>query len=77
MSVNTALWVGCIFGALTYGWILPWVGDKLGMKKKKAWPQMPCELCAFNPPSSRDGKPCSVCPASAVYRDGEADRVAR
>ena len=27
----------------------------------------------YNPPSSRDGKPCSVCPASAVYRDGEAE----
>lgn len=24
---------------------------------------MPCALCRFNPPSSRDGKPCSYCPA--------------
>ena len=36
-------------------------------------PQTPCDLCMYNPPSSRDGKPCCVCPASAVYRDGEAE----
>ena len=24
----------------------------------------PCGLCAYNPPSSMDGKPCCVCPAS-------------
>ena len=23
----------------------------------------PCDLCRFNPPSSGDGKPCSMCPA--------------
>lgn len=23
----------------------------------------PCDLCAFNPASSLDGKPCSLCPA--------------
>lgn len=53
------------------------VGDKLGMKKrkrtslykKKGSPQTPCDLCMYNPPSSFDGKPCSMCPASAVYRD--------
>lgn len=26
--------------------------------------KMPCDLCAFNPPSSADGKPCSMCPAT-------------
>lgn len=26
----------------------------------------PCDLCRYNPPSSRDGKPCGMCPASAV-----------
>ena len=31
--------------------------------------QTPCDLCRHNPPSSFDGKPCSMCPASAVYRD--------
>ena len=25
----------------------------------------PCDVCLFNPPSSRDGKPCPVCPAQA------------
>ena len=24
----------------------------------------PCDVCAYNPPSSGDGKPCSMCPAS-------------
>lgn len=23
----------------------------------------PCDVCAYNPPSSGDGKPCSICPA--------------
>lgn len=23
----------------------------------------PCDVCAYNPPSSGDGKPCSMCPA--------------
>ncbi len=25
----------------------------------------PCDVCKFNPPSSGDGKPCTVCPAQA------------
>ena len=25
--------------------------------------QSPCDLCRYNPPSSTDGKPCSMCPA--------------
>ena len=28
----------------------------------------PCILCRFNPPSSSDGKPCSMCPAEAALR---------
>lgn len=24
----------------------------------------PCGLCAYNPPSSMDGKPCCACPAN-------------
>lgn len=24
----------------------------------------PCDVCEYNPPSSGDGKPCSMCPAS-------------
>lgn len=26
----------------------------------------PCDLCAYNPPSSLGGKPCFACPASGV-----------
>lgn len=33
-------------------------------------PLTPCDLCGHNPPSSRDGKPCCMCPASAVMREG-------
>lgn len=28
----------------------------------------PCDLCMYNPPSSMDGKPCSICPACAIPR---------
>lgn len=24
----------------------------------------PCEFCRYNPPSSTDGKPCCMCPAT-------------
>lgn len=27
--------------------------------------ESPCDLCKYNPPSSGDGKPCSMCPACA------------
>lgn len=27
--------------------------------------QTPCDLCKYDPPSSGDGKPCSMCPAAA------------
>lgn len=30
----------------------------------------PCDVCQFNPPSSTDGKPCSVCPAQAKMKGG-------
>lgn len=26
-------------------------------------PLTPCDLCLFDPPSSGDGKPCTMCPA--------------
>ena len=26
-------------------------------------PTSPCDLCRYNPPSSCDGKPCTMCPA--------------
>lgn len=27
--------------------------------------RMPCDLCAYGPPSSTDGKPCTMCPATS------------
>ena len=26
----------------------------------------PCNFCVYNPPSSGDGKPCTMCPAQAI-----------
>jgi hypothetical protein len=31
----------------------------------------PCDCCQFSPPSSTDGKPCSVCPAQAKMEGDE------
>lgn len=33
----------------------------------------PCSFCRYNPPSSGDGKPCTMCPASAKEVQDEAD----
>ena len=33
--------------------------------KERAERKSPCDLCAYNPPSSCDGKPCTMCPACA------------
>lgn len=29
----------------------------------------PCDLCAYNPPSSLDGKDCCMCPATPLPED--------
>lgn len=26
-------------------------------------PKSPCDVCRYNPPSSTNGKPCTMCPA--------------
>lgn len=31
----------------------------------------PCDLCRYNPPSSGDGKPCSMCPACAEVTNND------
>lgn len=31
----------------------------------------PCDLCRFNPPSSGDGKPCTMCVAEGRAEDGK------
>lgn len=43
----------------------------------KARDEGPCGLCRFNPPSSCDGKPCTMCPAQAAQEGGphEANAV--
>jgi hypothetical protein len=28
----------------------------------------PCDVCIYNPPSSLDGKPCTMCPACGADR---------
>lgn len=33
----------------------------------------PCDLCAYNPPSSFDGKPCAMCPATPMTEGGEEE----
>ena len=33
----------------------------------------PCTFCRFNPPSSCDGKPCSMCPAEAAPKEARND----
>ena len=34
----------------------------------------PCDFCRYNPPSSTDGKPCCMCPATP-YQKGGKDEV--
>lgn len=43
--------------------------EKQGYRKQSEL--IPCDCCRFNPPSSTDGKPCSVCPAQAKMKGGE------
>lgn len=33
----------------------------------------PCDLCAYNPPSSFGGKPCAMCPATSLPEEGEEE----
>ena len=42
-------------------------GIKKGMAMAKA--QTPCDVCRFNPPSSADGKPCTMCPAEPSHAE--------
>ena len=38
------------------------------LEKQMQEPKYPCDLCRYNPPSSCDGKPCTMCPAQATER---------
>ena len=35
--------------------------------------QTVCDLCRFNPPSSTDGKPCTMCPAETIDMRGDTN----
>lgn len=41
------------------------------LEREQNEPKTPCDLCAYNPPSSGDGKPCSMCPAMPVEDTNE------
>ena len=32
---------------------------------------IPCDVCRYSPPSSGDGKPCTICPAEGARMDGD------
>ena len=38
-------------------------------------PKTPCDLCLYNPPSSGDGKPCTMCPASSLPEPPKEDAL--
>ena len=39
-------------------------------------PKTPCDLCLYNPPSSGDGKPCTMCPASSLPESPKEEHYA-
>ena len=42
---------------------------KLKLLPGLAIPTSPCDLCRYNPPSSGNGKPCTMCPAQERSED--------
>lgn len=40
-------------------------GDDHLRDSTKKMTKTPCDLCEYNPPSSKDGKPCLICPATS------------
>ena len=48
----------CYFNSL-----VPGVKEALDKATEALGHTSPCDLCQYNPPSSGDGKPCSMCPA--------------
>ena len=41
---------------------------EMAIKALSQEPKSPCDVCRFNPPSSTDGKPCTMCPAERRAR---------
>lgn len=48
------------------GWIASYEGTPIKIVITFDDRPSPCDLCAYNLPSSTDGKPCCMCPAYAV-----------
>ena len=50
-------------------WVMPAIKNTWNEKKCgeiiEALEQVPCDVCKYNPPSSGDGKPCTMCPAES------------
>ena len=46
-------------------------GIAMSRKVKDRRLESPCDLCEFDPPSSFDGKPCCMCPASSKIKQKE------
>ena len=42
------------------GYDMAWEEAEVFYEKEE--PKSPCDLCRYNPPSSADGKPCTMCP---------------
>lgn len=51
-----------------YKYLVDPVLEKLREEMRK---KDPCDVCSYSPPSSMNGKPCALCPATA--RDDEED----
>lgn len=41
------------------------------IKQQRTIDAYPCSFCVYGPPSSGDGKPCTMCPAEAKRKEGE------
>ena len=46
-----------------------WRRDVEAIKALPPVDDIPCTFCRFSPPSSRDGKPCTMCPAEGRSDD--------
>lgn len=41
--------------------------DRLAIEALPSAQPSPCDMCRYAPPSSMDGKPCTVCPAEGRW----------
>lgn len=41
----------------------------IAIKALEQEPTSPCDVCRYNPPSSTDGKPCTMCPAESEDKE--------